>query len=375
LKNVQVLTKRLEEISDGAVVVTEEKPREGEAVPVMLDNPSFIKPFEAITRSYGVPGYYEVDPTIFLAVSFPLIFGMMFGDVGHGAIMTVIGVLVSRFRRNDAALSDFARIFTYCGISSVFFGFLYGSVFGLEDILTPIWFSPVHHLKEGLIKELLGLALFVGFLQMLLGILIDSANKAYSFGLRKTVAASAARILLFFGVISIITKLLGFPIPLFTSVVGVPLRVIAAVGFTAPAALILISEASHIQGKASLGSILSLAGDSAFEVLDSITMFLSNTISYSRIIILALIHAFLSEVIYVLGGLAGGIPYAGFVLYYVVVFAGTLVLVIGLEGLVVYVHTVRLHFYEWFTKFYGGGGVPYTPFKVTPRYIIQEKPR
>jgi len=371
-KKVAFLTKRFEELTDGSVLVTETQPKAGEDIPVMLDNPSFIKPFEVITRSYGVPGYYEVDPTFFLAVSFPLIFGMMFGDVGHGAVMTAMGLLVGRLRRGDAVVSDFARIFTYCGITSVCFGFLYGSVFGLEGILHPIWLSPIHQLKEGLIVNLFGLALFVGFVQMLLGILIDSANKVYSSGLRRSAIGSAARIFLFFGVVALITRLFGFPIPFFGFATTMPEHIVFGLGFLLPAILIVGGEVSHHIRGASLLGVAASVGNGLFEYADSITMFMSNTISYSRIVILALIHAFLSEVVYLLGGLARTVPYVGLPLYYATLFAGTLVLIIGLEGLVVYVHTIRLHFYEWFNKFYGGRGVPYKPFKVASRYVTQE---
>lgn len=373
-KMVPSLVLGLEELTGGAVHVTEEKPQPTEMIPVMLDNPSLIKPFEAITKSYGLPGYYEVDPTLFMAVSFPLIFGMMFGDVGHGFVILALGYALSRMEKMSAGLRDFARIFAYCGLTSMFFGFLYGSVFGLEDVLTPIWFSPIHHLKEGLVKELIGLSLFVGFVQMLLGIIIDAVNKAYSFGLSKTVLGSVGRVLLFFGVAVLIMKLFGFPVPIISALMGVSEKTLLLAGFAAPVAFILLEEVSHsLHASPSLMSVIGAVGSGLLESFESITMFLSNLMSYSRIIILALIHAMLSEVVFMIGHLVQKIPFIGFIAYYGVVFIGSVALILGLEGLVVYVHTIRLHFYEWFTKFYGGGGMPYTPFKLTPRYVTQEK--
>lgn len=373
-KMVSTLIKGLEEWTDGAVHVTEEKPKLSEKIPVMLDNPSLIKPFEAITKSYGLPGYYEMDPTLFMAVSFPLIFGMMFGDVGHGLVILALGLALSRMEKMSPGLRDFARIFAYCGLTSMFFGFLYGSVFGLEDVFTPIWFSPIHHLKEGLVKELIGLALFVGFVQMLLGIVIDAVNKAYSFGLVKTGLGSLGRFILFFGVAILIMKLFGFPVPIISALMSVSEKTLLLAGFAAPVVFILLEEVSHsLRESSSLMSVLGAVGSGLLESFESIAMFLSNLMSYSRIIILALIHAMLSEVVFMIGHLVRNIPFIGFIAYYGVVFIGSVALILGLEGLVVYVHTVRLHFYEWFTKFYGGGGMPYTPFKLTPRYVLQEK--
>jgi len=369
-KNVGYLIKHLEKITDGEVHVEVTDPKPGEQVPVMLDNPSFIKPFEVITKSYGLPAYCEIDPTIFLAVSFPLIFGMMFGDVGHGAVIALVGFIVSRLKKADASLRDFGRIFTYCGITSTFFGFLYGSIFGLEHILHPIWMSPVHDLREGLVMELIGLALFVGFVQMLLGILINSVNRVYSMGLGKTVLGSLGRFSLFCGVTMVVTKYFGFPIPLLTELTGVSDNLLIFAGFVLPISFISLEEVVHSLHKSkSPQNIINALGAGIFESLDSIAMFLSNLISYSRIIILALIHAMLSEVVFVLADLVEIIPFIGFILYYGTVFAGTFVLILGLEGLVVYVHTLRLHFYEWFNKFYGGRGTAYKPFKITPKYI------
>ncbi|MFH1789199.1 MAG: V-type ATPase 116kDa subunit family protein [Candidatus Altiarchaeota archaeon] len=367
-KKVASLVKALEDITSGAVHVNEEKPSPKESVPVMLDNPSLIKPFETITRSYGLPGYYEIDPTIFLAVSFPLIFGMMFGDVGHGLIIAASGFILARVKKDDATLRDFARIFAYCGLTSTFFGFLYGSVFGLETVFAPIWFSPIHHLKQGLVKELIGLALFVGFIQMMLGIVIDSVNKFYSHGLSNTVLGSVARIMLFFGVAVLIMKLFGFPVPLISSLAGTSAKTLALAGFLAPVLLILAEEVSHsLRAPMSINTLSGAIGTGLLESFETTSMFLSNMISYSRIIILALIHAMLSEVVYVIGHLAQRIPFIGFLAYYAVLLVGSAALILGLEGLVVYVHTIRLHFYEWFTKFYGGAGLAYKPFKAVPR--------
>ena len=109
-------------------------------IPILFNNPYLLRPFERLTKAYGTPEYGEVEPTAFLAVSFLLMFGLMFGDVGQGAVLFLLGyVIFRRFFR----YTDYGIILMECGVASVIFGFLYGSVFGVENLLPVLWFSPM----------------------------------------------------------------------------------------------------------------------------------------------------------------------------------------------------------------------------------------
>lgn len=365
-KEVKNVIKKIEDVSEGFMLVKLTDPAPDDNIPVALDNPKLIKPFEAITRTFGLPLYNEIDPTPFLAFSFPLIFGMMFGDVGHGTVIALAGYFMIRKKNMD---SSFGKILIACGFTSVFFGFLYGSVFGREDILHPYWISIIHYVKAGHTKELFGFALFIGVLHMGLGIIINAVNKARSNGALNTIFGSLSQLVMFVAIATLITKFFDFPIPFIIELAEYPIPLIVLFGVFFPTLVIVAEETLHeYKLTSSIKAALGAAGNGAFEVMESLIMFLSNIISYSRILILALIHGMISEVIFVIGDLVGEVPFIGLILYYLLVIGGTVVLILALEGLVVYIHTIRLHFYEWFTKFYKGGGLEYVPFKITREY-------
>jgi len=359
-RRVEETVGKINLMTNDCSLVNVTKPETDDNVPVALENPEIVKPFESITESFGLPSYNEIDPTIFIALSFPLIFGMMFGDVGHGLVISLVGYLIWKLKRNG-----FGKILVSCGFSSMLFGFLYGSVFGYEELLHPLWLNPFSLVKAGEVKGLFGMMIFVGVLQMGLGILIDAFNRMANKNLKSTVVGSVGRFALFSGVVTLITKLFGFQIPFFVGLSNLPVPSILGFGIVVPVMAIVGEETLHEYSQSrSLKKTLGFGVDSLFEVMDTIVMFLGNTISYSRILILALVHAIMGFVIFTMAGLLAGISYIGIILYYLFVVAGTILLILGLEGLVVYIHTIRLHYYEWFSKFYRAGGVKYQPFKI-----------
>ncbi|VVB51269.1 V-type ATPase 116kDa subunit family protein [uncultured archaeon] len=358
-KKAEAVEEAIKAATKKAYILRFEDPAKEELVPTSLDNPGFTKQFESITREFGLPYYGEVDPTLFIAFSFPLIFGMMYGDVGHGLIIALAGLFV---RRRTGGL-NMGTVILLCGASSMVFGALYGSYFGKEDFIHGLLFSPLELVKEGKTKTVVGYALAVGVIQMGLGLVLSTVNRASNLGLKNTALGSLGRALLFVGVVSLITVLFGFPIPAFTLVSAIPLPLIGLIGVVLPIGLITLEEVIHASHHhPSLMGLAGAAGNGAFEAADSMIMFLSNTISYSRIFILVLIHGLVSEVIFTIGKLVSAIPLVGAALNLAVVIGGTVALLLALEGLVVYIHTIRLHYYEWFTKFYTAGGIEFTPF-------------
>ena len=137
-------------------------------IPILFNNPYLLRPFERLTKAYGTPAYGEVEPTAFLAVSFLLMFGLMFGDVGQGAVLFLLGyVIFRRFFR----YTDYGIILMECGVASVIFGFLYGSVFGVENLLPALWFSPM---KD--IAYFIKIAVLFGVGAISLGVILSFIN-------------------------------------------------------------------------------------------------------------------------------------------------------------------------------------------------------
>ena len=137
-------------------------------IPILFNNPYLLRPFERLTKAYGTPAYGEVEPTAFLAVSFLLMFGLMFGDVGQGGVLFLLGyVIFRRFFR----YTDYGIILMECGVASVIFGFLYGSVFGVENLLPALWFSPM---KD--IGYFIKIAVMFGVGAISLGVILSFIN-------------------------------------------------------------------------------------------------------------------------------------------------------------------------------------------------------
>lgn len=374
------LIEEIKNASDGCAVIHTYEPKPDDNVPVSFENPGLIKPFESIVEMFGLPSYTEIDPTPILAITFPLLFGLMFGDVGHGAILALAGFGMKSFKSGNKSYWNYGMILMYCGIAAVIFGFLYGSLFGNEEILSHVykglgigrphptehgelwvlWMSPPNQ-----IMEMIGIALFVGMLHMGLGLVVSAANKIREGGYG-TLTHSLSKLWFLVGEIAIIAVVFPFTIPGFEGLrEGVPVTDILLIGILIPATIMLLSEIKHTMHNLNMKKLLEVVGSSLFEIFEMFSMFLSNTISYSRLLILAVVHAMMMVAIYTIAGLdvLSGTVIVGPL---VIIFGN--MLVIGLEGLIVFIHTIRLHFYEWFTKFYVAEGVRYEPFVVDRRY-------
>ena len=139
----------------------------GAETPVLFFNPKLVRPYQKLLTVYGTPSYAEIEPTPVLAFGFLLLFGMMFGDLGHGLTLAVVGLLLRRFSR----FRDEGVIMIQVGLFSSLFGLLFGSLFGSESVFRPLWFSPMHD-----IPRLMAAALGVGAILILLGLLLQLLN-------------------------------------------------------------------------------------------------------------------------------------------------------------------------------------------------------
>jgi V/A-type H+-transporting ATPase subunit I len=347
------LNERLKQVSDAIFVQATESggPEAGQNVPVALHNPAILRGFEQLTTTYARPRYQEIDPTFLIAVTFPLIFGAMFGDVGHGMVLALVGgLLASRRVRSLSGWAGLGAVVAACGVAATVFGFLYGSLFGFEDILPALLFRPLHNIMQILMISIGG-----GIALLSMGFLISMLNayRARDWARLLVDHNGLAGLLLYWSLLGLGASILvqGFPLPsgLFTALV-------LASAFT-----VMFSEVLGrlISGQRPLveGSAGTYAVGAFFELFETLIGLLSNSLSYVRVGAFAVAHGGLSAVVFILAEM---VSHGHGVAYWVVVALGNL-FVIGFEGLVVGIQTLRLEYYEFFSKFFTGGGMRYQP--------------
>jgi V/A-type H+-transporting ATPase subunit I len=317
-------------------------------IPILFNNPYLLRPFERLTTAYGTPGYREVDPTAFLAIGFLVMFGMMFGDVGQGAVLMGLGYLIfHRFIR----YTDYGIILMECGVSSMVFGVLYGSVFGIEGLLPVIWFSPlkniVYFMKVCLIfgGGFISLGLILGFINAL-------RLRQARLPAAEMLAALFYWILAAMGLRYLLTGALVWDFRLALAVVVGTLLISALFVWQR-----LRLPAPEVQTRKEGLGLQLLEG--AIEVIDGTVRYVANTISFIRISAFALAHAGLFIAVFSLAETLGRMAGGG-VLYWVTIVLGNVVIIL-LEGLVISIQTLRLEYYEFLSKFFHGGGEPFSP--------------
>ena len=357
-KKFQQLNEKVTATLQGKVIVLQDEVGHGvnEAnPPTRILNNRFIKPFEELTRLYGLPKYDEVDPTPVLAITFPILFGLMFGDVGHGLVLLIGGLVMGLLIKTNQALKNVCFIMAACGIGAIVAGFLFGEFFGTELSWGPLWFSPFH----GGVFDFIIFSLFVGIVQIISGIVLEMVNFALKHNIADALLTSLPKIAFYVGGVYIIaTCQLNFGLwlsgPILAAIVPFVILVVGK-----PVYLAVAKPKRHAGGE---HSELDTVSGRLFEGGDLFTRLLSNTISYSRILALLMAHWALMLVVYQIAGMIGTANILTLIVSGVVIVGGN-IFVLALEGLIVFIHTLRLHFYEWFSKFYAGSGAEFNPFK------------
>jgi V/A-type H+-transporting ATPase subunit I len=350
---LDALTQQLKHVSDDVLVETTpvSRGRAGRDVPVALKSPGILGAFRLLVTIYGRPRYEEIDPTIFIAVTFPLLFGAMFGDVGHGLVLALLGgLLASRKVRALRGLAELGTVITICGLVAAVFGLLYGSVFGMEDALPALWLHPLDNIMS-ILMTTVGAGVVLLSLGFILGII--NACVARDWGALIVGHNGIAGAALYWSLLGIAVQLI-----LGKQVVPTPvLIVLAAVAGLA----VMFSEALQylIEGRRPLieGGVVAYVVQAIFEMADTLISILSNSLSYVRVGAFAVAHAGLSAVFFILAEMVGPTHGIG---YWIVVVLGN-VFIIGFEGVIVGIQTLRLEYYEFFSKFFKGGGLQYTP--------------
>lgn len=311
--------------------------------PTELKNNKFFKPFEALVRLYGLPSYNEIDPTAFVAITYFIMFGLMFGDVGQGAVLLAAGILLMRLK---VALGG---VIAGAGLSSIIFGFLYGSIFGFEDWIPHLWIKPMEDINTMLVVGIATGAVFIS-VAMLLNIINGIKNRELArIWLDKN---GIAGFIFYWGIVLSAVYLFRaqkLPIPawLVILILGI---LILAMFFKEPVENLLHRKKFLPAAK----GIFFL--QTFFEMFDTVLSFFSNTISFIRLSAFALNHAGLFIAVLILAEMANGFSSV------VEIIIGNIA-IIGLEGLIVGIQALRLEYYELFSRFFSGDGRPYRPIR------------
>ena len=338
-------------------------PDEEEEVPVLLHNSSVATPFEAVTNMYSLPSRSDIDPTTILAPFYFIFFGMMLSDAAYGIILSVLCAFVLKKYKPEGMMYRMFKMFFFCGISTFIWGALFGGWFGdffqvaartlfnKEITINPIWFNPMDDPMKLLIFSLIlgAIHLFVGMgIQAYMSIRDGHPIDALcDIGLWYVLLIG----LVLFGVGGMVAPAL--------TTVGKVMSIIGAVG-------ILVTGGRKKKGI--IGKVTGGLGS-----LYGITSYLSDVLSYSRLLALGLATGVVAQVINTLGSLAGG-GVVGAILLTVALVFGT-IFNLAINALGAFVHSCRLQYVEFFGKFYTGGGREFRPFERKTKYVKIMKDR
>ena len=366
--SAQALASQLESRFDAAVEINDLKKKE--KPPVLLKNNAFATPLEGITESYSLPGKKEIDPTFISACFYYILFGIMLSDAGYGLLL-VLGTafILWKFGRTmEAGMKKFMQMFLLCGISTTFWGIMFGSFFGdaVSVIgttflgkgegfgLKPVWFEP---LSEPM--RMLTFCFILALIHMFVGL----GAKAYMLLKEGKVMDMIYDVVLWY-VLLIACVVFLLTVPTMADMLGVstlsatwqkPAGILMAV--SAVGIILTGGRESKNWFKRILKGLYSLYG---------ISSWLSDILSYSRLLALGLATGVIATVFNSMGSMGGNSP--GGVVMFIIVFLIGNVLNLAINALGAYVHTNRLTYVEFFGKFYEGGGTAFRPFAVNTKY-------
>ncbi len=324
-------------------------------VPVLLKNPLLVRPFELLTATYALPEYHATDPTIFVAATFLIMFGVMFGDIGDGLVLALLGVFLTG-RRHKEKMRRIGALVLSCGCSSAVFGFLYGSFFGVERWFPSLWMRPMDN-----IFFFVKTAIYFGIAVVSLGILINIIDALRRRDWIKGLFDKAGLLagVIYWAGIGLVVNLLvrggtGISRPMVMLLVGAPTLL-----------LFMKAPAQKLLGKSDKlfpEGIMTYIMETIIEVVEIFLGFLANTLSFIRVAAFALAHTMLFMAVFTLADAVRGMPGGSLASLFLIVLGNLLIIL--LEGIIVTVQAIRLEYYEFFGKFFGEDGARYEPVKI-----------
>ena len=337
-RNLKAILLKLEK--DNVEYVVKNHDEVASTPPTKLKNNRLIRPFESIVNMYGIPNYTEMDPTWFVALTAFIMFGFMFGDIGHGLVVTIVGLILAKRK------SSLGPVLTAGGISSIIFGFLYGSIFGKEDIIKGILLSPMDNITNMLIA---GIA--TGAVLIIIAMIFNIKNGIKNKDTGKIFFDKNGLAGLIFYT-TILVLIVGF---LLKGKMIISLA-ISTILILIPLILILFKEKLENLIKKDKNNVKVPIVEKIFELIEMLLSMASNTISFVRLAAFAINHVGLCMAVYILADMFSG---AGSI---AVAIIGNII-VIALEGLIVAIQVLRLEYYELFSRFYTGDGKEYIPIE------------
>jgi len=320
------------------LIIREPKPDELEEAPVILDNPELIRPFEIITSLYGLPQQRAVEPTVFLAPFFFVFVGLCVSEAGYGLLVALLSFLYLKLAKPKGNTELFLRLLFYLGISNIILGTLVGGWFGFP-IKSLLLIDP---LKDPIPFMILSLAL--GFIQVLLSTFLSLVREYRSGNKVGAIAVKGGWLLLLPSLVAyLILKKPAFGL----------LSLIGAAG------IVFFTSKSKNPVARFFSGLYALYGISGY---------VADTLSYSRILALGLSTGVIAMVVNSLVQITWKIPFVGW-LFGVLIFIGGHLFNLAISFLGGFVHSMRLQFVEFFTRFYQSGGKPFKPFKLESKYV------
>ena len=355
-KQADAFQKEIEDDEKTFVVVEDDHDNIFSTPPTKLKNPKVFRPFEMYVKMYGLPAYNELDPTMFVALTYAFIFGAMFGDVGQGLVLLLGGLFLYKKKG-----MDLAAIIASAGVFSTFFGFMYGSFFGFEDTLIKhIWLKPKEAMMSlpviGQMNTVFVVAIVFGMFLILTAMIMHIIVCVRNHDAEGTwFDTNGVAGFLFYAFLAACLFLVmsGHTLPaaiILVIILGLPLL---AMAFKEPLGAWLEKKKAKFDDGVPMYLVQTF-----FEMFEVLLSFFSNTLSFVRIGAFAVSHAAMMEVVLMLAGFTEG----GSGNWLIIVLGNAFVC--AMEGLIVGIQVLRLEYYELFSRFYKGTGHAFHPYEL-----------
>lgn len=348
---------------------------EESAAPVKLNNPRFLKPFEMLVENFAIPAYGTIDPTSFVAIAYLIMFGLMFSDAGHGLVLILGGLAGIRFMKTSDTFHKLFQLIVYCGFSAVIFGVLFGSYFGFQWF-KPIWFDyhgivVGHSSGNAFVTDIFGIlkiTIYFGIFIIAAGLIFNWINVIIKKRWMHLVFDKTGLLggwLYASGVYTAFYYVQNDYKSLPDSRFLIPMIALPALlFFLKPIIEFLIpSKTGEHKHKFSAFTVVEILMEWIVEMLEIFSGFLANTLSFMRVAGLGIAHVSLMIAFYEIALMVANDGRLGILSYVILLFGN--VLVILLEGLSAGIQSLRLNYYEFFSKFFQETGYRYKPISLS----------